>query len=578
MDGVVRKLVLLLFVGLWGSSAVAEAVLCGNATPGQKQLLWGDLHVHTAWSLDAYAFGAVSTPSDAYAFARGQPLRLANGEVVQIDRPLDFAAVTDHAETFDIMYLCTDPGYRNDAYCRAMRDGRRQREGRRVFTDFLLPMITPDTPQDAELCADQEVDCVAASAGQWRRIQAAANEADEPCRFSALIGYEWSATPGGRHWHRNVIFRSEKVPDEAFDYVRYPSVHQLWQALHDSCLMADGCDALAIPHNINWADGGGFDVAQESRDVRGLRARYERLAEVHQEKGSSECLPRTRESTDDDCSFELATGNSARTQISGQQEEDADEEWARMGSAYYRPLLGRGLQAFAEDGDSLNPLKLGAIGSTDTHLGTAGKVQEEGYWGSMSMLWRTDEERLAQDAYNAGGLVAVWAEENTRASVFDALQRREAYATSGPRISLRFGIAAENACQLPELAFSTPMGGTTRQPHVPRFAVFAGRDRANLAAVHIIKGELHEGEVRETVHRIAAYAEGRHSVCHEWQDEDFDPQAPAYWYARVVEEPTPRWTKHLCEGIGQCEAYPGGDRLVEQRAWSSPVWYEPAGI
>lgn len=564
-----------LLAAFWAChSVVADQPQCDNAAPAEKQLLWGDLHVHTAWSLDAYAFGSLATPADAYAFARGQPLRLANGEIVQIDRPLDFVAVTDHAESFDVMYLCTDPLYRDDPYCSEMRERQRNREGRWIFNARLLPMLVPVTPRGAGVCAQDDVDCGAASIGQWRRKQEIANQANDPCNFTALIGYEWTATPGGRHWHRNVIFRSGSVPDEAFDYIRYPRADMLWRALSEHCKPDGGCDALAIPHNINWADGGGFDVAEEDLETLTLRARYERLAEMHQEKGSSECLPEHPDTTDDDCDFELLPINPAHAHLGG-PEGTREEQWARMRSSYYRPLLGRGLLEFESREDALNPLKLGAIGSTDNHLGTPGRVAQEGYWGSMSMLWSTDEERLARDGFNPGGLVAVWAEENTRAAVFDALKRREAYATSGPRISLRFGITDGQGCNRPDVDFITPMGGTISSAEAPSFTVLAGRDQASLAEVHIIKGEVRAGKLRETVHRVGVFPEGRGSVCVTWQDDDFDPAAPAFWYTRVIELPTARWSGYVCERIGKCDEYPDADRKVAQRAWSSPIWHEP---
>ncbi|MEQ8483171.1 MAG: DUF3604 domain-containing protein [Pseudomonadales bacterium] len=567
---------LLVAVGLmWGVPSWGGEDVCSNVSSDEKQLYWGDLHVHTAWSLDAYAFGSIATPADAYAFAKGQPLRLANGEQVVIDRPLDFAAVTDHSETFDVMFLCTDPGYRDDGYCRAMRDLHSRREGRRIFTDYLLPMITPEVPAPAALCADDEVDCAAASRGQWRRMQEVANQANEPCEFSALIGYEWSASPGGRHWHRNVIFRSASVPDQAFDFIRYPNVARLWQALDDHCLPAEGCDALAIPHNINWADGGGFSVSSESPQTLALRARFERLAEVHQEKGSSECLPHDRASAEDDCAFERLTANFAQQHVGGGDNDSPEDAWARMRSTYYRTLLGEGLKSLAAEGSELNPLKLGAVGSTDSHFGTAGRVQEKGYWGSMSMLWQPDEARISQDGYNPGGLVAVWAIQNTREAIFDALKRREAFATSGPRISLRFGIAPEGACARPGVQFDVPMGGTLNAARAPHFVIMAGRDAAMLGEVQLVKGEVRNGDVVESVHTVDTYPDGAAAVCVEWRDDKFFSEAPAYWYARVIEMPTPRWTKHLCEAMGRCDEFPDADAMVRERAWSSPIWYEP---
>lgn len=473
------------------------------------------------------------------------------------------------------MYLCTDPLYRDNPYCNAIREGRRARDGRALFVGFLLPIVAHEPPEAPPLCAADDIDCAGARQGQWRRVQEVANDHDEPCAFTAFIGYEWSASPGGRHWHRNVIFRSSTVPDQAFDYVRFPRIHQLWEALDATCRPEDGCDVLAIPHNINWADGGSFDVAAESAARLSLRSRFERLAEVHQEKGNSECLPPLRGDVSTDCGFEQLTGNFAQDHVSGDRDGSEEESWQRMRSTYYRSLLSRGLIAFDASGRAANPLMLGAIGSTDNHLGTPGNVAEAGFRGGMSMLWQEDEAGLGRSDYNPGGLVAVWAEENTRSSVFDALQRREAYATSGPRISLRFGAAGADACEAGALTLDTPMGGTLPPGRTPRFAVLAGRDHADLSAVQLIKGEVRNGAVREQVIELAASSAGQSSFCVTWEDPDFEPSAPAYWYARVLEVPTPRWSKLLCERLDKCAEYPAADRLVQERAWSSPIWYEP---
>ncbi|MEQ8858954.1 MAG: DUF3604 domain-containing protein [Pseudomonadales bacterium] len=568
---------LLLIAALTALPALADDV-CGNAPTGEKALLWGDLHAHTAWSLDAYAFGAVATPADAFAFARGQELRLATGETTRIDRPLDFAAVTDHADAFDVMYLCTDPLYSDRAYCRAIRDARDARRGREIFTDYLLPIVVDG--EAAPVCDEPGSDCDAASRGQWRRVQEAANDADDPCRFTAFVGYEWSATPAGSHWHRNVVFRSDRVPDEAYDFVRYPKVEDLWSALDRTCRPEDGCDVLAIPHNINMADGGGFDIDRESSEVQALRARFERLAEMHQEKGNSECLPASPDARSEDCAFEQLPDH-LRDRAPADDSETPDERWQRSKSAFYRSLLTRGLIAYEGSERRSNPLMLGAIGSTDNHLGTPGRVQEDGYWGAMSMLWQDDATRLSSSGYNPGGLVAVWAEQNTRASVFDALKRREAYATSGPRISLRFdalddAVSAEGACASAQGAVATAMGGTLlRRQRTPRLRIVAGMDQTPLARIQIVKVDLREGTIDEQVHAVADFPAGTSGTCRVWEDPDFDPNAPAYWYARVVELPTPRWSKLLCERLGRCAEHPEADLMIEERAWSSPIWYEP---
>lgn len=559
--------VAILGLALLPSLATAETCAGNN---GEEQLLFGDLHVHTAYSLDAYAFGTLTSPRDAYAFARGQSLRLANGQIISIDRPLDFAAVTDHAETWEVTYNCTDPLYADIEYCAGMRAARDAGEGLRVFVDYLLPVVTPDPPQPAPFC--DELDCDSANTGQWRRVQEAANQANEPCEFTALIGYEWTATPGGLHWHRNVIFRSDQVPERAFDYIRYPSVDRLWRALAEHCRPDEGCDALAIPHNINWTDGGTFDVENDSPEVSALRARYERLAEMHQEKGSSECLPETRDADRSDCGFELLEVNSAKQRMQG-PDEDPVAAWKTMRKGYYRSLLGSGLVAYERSEEKLNPLQLGAIGSTDGHFGAAGFTDEATFPGGVYAVWSDPEAMLGRSMYNPGGLVAVWAAANTRADIFDALQQRSAYATSGTRIRLKFGTSGSAACEADEVAFHTRMGGTVSAAE-RTFTVQVAQDRTPLAAIDIVKGYLVDGRPVEKVERIAEFDGGRSTACVTWTDETAGG-SPAYWYARVLEQPSPRWSKHLCERLDLCDKYPDADRMIQERAWSSPVWYLP---
>lgn len=554
-----------------------RAITCENATPGVKQLYWGDLHVHTAYSLDAYAYGAIATPKEAYAYAKGQPLLMANGETTALDRPLDFAAVTDHGATFDVMYVCTDPMYADNAYCNAIRSGRDSKgeRARYIFNTYLLPLVSDSPPQPAEICGSEGLNCAAASASQWRRTQFAANDANEPCEFSALIGYEWTPSPGGRHWHRNVIYRSDQVPALVFDYIRYPEVGSLWRALAQHCKPASGCDVLTIPHNINWADGGTFEVEQASEEDLAARARFERLAEIHQEKGNSECLPVDRRDTSDDCAFERLTSNAAKDRLTGREDLSEEQAWARTRSSYYRTLLERGLRAYQASNGKRNPLMLGAIGSTDTHFGTPGKVSSEDFFGGISSLWLTDEARLARPGYNPGGLVAVWAQENTRAGIFDALQARSAYATSGPRIKLRFGAGTADACERPDPPLVPFMGGLLDAETAPVFVVQTARDEHKLASVHLIKGSLVDGRYHEQTVALADFPVGRDTICVAWRDPHYDPASPAFWYARVLEQPTPRWTKSLCERTGLCERFPEYDQLVQQRAWSSPIWRLP---
>jgi hypothetical protein len=566
MHRILAMAALLLF-GLSAPDANAET--CGKSAT-EQQLLFGDLHVHTAFSLDAYAFGTLATPRDAYAFARGQPLRLDNGEIVSLDRPLDFMAVTDHAETWEITWNCTDPAYADAPYCSGMRKEREAGNGRKIFTDYLLPVVTQEPPVHAPFC--DTLDCEGATRSQWRRVQEAANQANDPCEFTALIGYEWTASPQGRHWHRNVIFRSETVPERPFDYITYPSVAQLWTALAEYCQPEAGCDAVAIPHNINWTDGGTFDVENESAGVWALRSRYERLAEMFQEKGGSECLPDSADADRDDCGFELVKVNTAKLRMLGPS-EDPVAEWRAMRSGYYRSLLGRGLTAFEDSNRTLNPLQLGAIGSTDGHFAAAGFTEEASFPGGVTAIWSSPEATLENPIYNPGGLVAVWADENTRTGVFNALQSRSAYATSGTRIRLKFGTTAPNACSNGDVQFATSMGGTATRTE-RTFTVQAAMDRTPLAAIDIVKGYLLDGEAVEKVERIAEFETGQSTACVTWTDESQEAR-PAYWYARVIEQPSKRWSKHLCERLDLCAQYPQADQMIQDRAWSSPVWHLP---
>lgn len=185
---------------------------CEGTIEKSKQVYWGDLHVHTAYSLDAYSFGTVNSPEDAYRFARGGELTMADGVRVQLNRPLDFGAVTDHAEWFDFLYLCTEPGMGDHPDCKNVREHASPSEGMALFRQYVVPSITYEKPQVLGPCVDNAETCRMAYVSQWDRVQQQANAANDPCRFTSFIGYEWSATRNYRHTHRNVIFAGEKVP------------------------------------------------------------------------------------------------------------------------------------------------------------------------------------------------------------------------------------------------------------------------------------------------------------------------------------------------------------------------------
>ena len=564
-----------LIAALSSSGARAEAERCPYFEAGTKQVYWGDLHVHTAYSLDAWGFGTVETPADAYAFARGEPLRLPSGQQAKLDRPLDFMAVTDHAEWFSLLYQCSDPLWRDDPYCAILVERNAPETGSEVFGRYVVPTITGPEPQVPDLCIDDPAGCAAAQQQQWHRIQQQTNAANDPCHFTAFVGFEWSATPDFSHTHRNVIFENEHVTAEAIDYLRFPEPRLLWEELDRQCRPEAGCRAIAVPHNTNMGDGRSFDVETEAPDVLDSRARYERLIEVFQEKGNSECLPAFGQ-TDEDCSFEVRLTKRSRPAAAA---DYTREEWERMRGSYVRRLLLRGLYGYAESGERrVNPLQLGIIGSTDNHAATGGFVEEDQWPGSV--FGAGDFERtMSRVDWNPGGLVAVWAEENTRSSLFEALHRREVYATSGPRMRVRFaGVDDGSTCadDLPEGA--VPMGGTIDHvPGAPSFLVHALYDRTPLQKIEIIKGEFRDGELRERVVDVWTSSNGALDVCEVWTDPDFDAAAPAFWYARVLEAPTPRWSARHCREAGRCDDYPGAAEAVRERAWTSPIWYLPGG-
>ena len=564
-------------IGQLISTTVIAGEHCPDYDPARKEVFWGDLHVHSGYSLDAWGYGTANTPRDAYAFARGGVMSLPGGQQISLRRPLDFMAVTDHAEWFNLMYACSDPLWSDHSYCRTLIEKNAPETGTEVFQEYVLPTVTEASPSATPLCTTDPVQCSRAHQEQWRRIQRQANQANDPCAFTTFIAFEWSATPNFSHNHRNVIFAGDRVSADALDYLRYPTPQALWHELARQCRPENDCDVLAIPHNTNMGDGKSFDVEVESPDDLALRAKYERLVEIHQEKGSSECLPEFGK-TDEDCNFEIIlTLNSRPTPAA----DFSQREWERMRGSYVRRLLLRGLSAYATSSDEVgqeakNPLQLGIIGSTDNHAGSAGFVDEETWQGSVFGFGDFDRT-MTRRSWNPGGLVAVWAEENTRSSLFAALKRREVYGTSGPRIRVRMAASAKRLrCEEAIPEHSIAMGGTLRSSEEsPYFLVHAQYDRNPLTQIQIIKGQYRENKMLEEVAHVWQRQEGALDACVTWQDGDFDPDAPAFWYARVLEAPTPRWSAYHCRAAGRCDDYSMTNVSIQERAWTSPIWYLP---
>lgn len=550
--------------------AASFAGSCGATDDAEKQIFWGDFHVHTAYSLDAYSFGTLSSPAEAYQFAKGGELTMADGSRAQLNRPLDFVAVTDHSEWFDFLYLCTDPGMGDHPDCKNLREHASPSEGLGLFRQYVVPSITFDQPQVLGPCIDNSDNCYKAYVSQWERIQSQANAANDPCEFTSFIGYEWSATKNFRHTHRNVIFSGKNVPREAFDYIRYPTLDGLFDQLDQHCKMADGCDVITIPHNMNMGDGTTFDVEQASDRSLALRSRFERLAEIHQEKGNSECLSPLGATDESDCNFETRLTKLSRPAA---RADYNSAQWEHMRATYMRGLLMKGLAAYKRSGKGeTNPLQLGIIGSTDGHAATPGFVEEATWNGPVFGLGSLDRAMARRD-WNPGGLVAIRAEENTRESLFSAMKRREVYGTSGPRMGLNFeSDSTPLTCESGGKSAAVPMGGDFSEGE-PNFRLTAAGDQMPLQKIEIIKGTLDEGIYQEKV--LTLWEGSAAEKCIVWTDPDFSSLEPAFWYVRVIEAETLRWSAHLCRKENRCDEFPGADVKVQERAWSSPIWYLP---
>ncbi len=618
---------------------------CADQNP-LRNPYFGDLHVHTQISFDANRYGTRARPRDVYRFARGEALDLppfdAAGNAtrtLRLSRPLDFAAVTDHAEFFGQVDICTDPsspGY-DSTTCRTYRAGDPAQPDWGELTSLLLmPSMV------ARVCRSNPALCRERAATVWQEIQDAAEahqDRTSACGFTTFVGYEWSGNPGGVSLHRNILFRGRSVQRVPVSYLDAPTAEQLHARLEATCVDTDTpCDLISIPHNSNLGGGQMFvpahdDGAPFDRAASERRARLEPLIEIYQHKGSSECLPPGTDdplvSEDELCRFEMYHPN-----LCGAPGVDAAAcapvcaggGVSFLGgcvgpSDFARGALRNGLSELARTG--ANPWRFGFIGSTDTHIAAAGGVEEAPYPGHAGTVEDEPAERLALPpgaltygrTGSAGGLAVIWAEENSREALFDAMRRRETYATSGPRIVARFfagwGYAADLCDATDQLARAygggVPMGAELPERpagEAPVFFVSALRDAmgAPLQRIQIVKGWLEGGQTRERVYEVAGDPDngatvdeatctpqgaGFDALCETWTDVDFDPSVPAFWYARVLENPTCRWSRFACLEAGvDCGAIdetdplfaccdPDVDHRIQERAWTSPIWYVP---
>lgn len=600
----------------------------GQEEAAATNAYFGELHIHTALSTDAFANGTRKHPMTAYRFAQGDPVTLSSGENWQLSRPLDFVALTDHAESFGDLSLCLQPDspVYNEALCRGMRTSDPTAMGR-----VIGGWAVKDARRSPETCGEDGELCLAAERGTWSLVQDAANRSNIPGKFTALIGYEYSPVlikpDSMSKIHRNVIFRGDVVPDRAFS--AYDGTAEEMHAWIEEACEAP-CQALTIPHNTNassshifW-DGKNSDGSPWTKEVLERRARLEPLVEIYQGKGASECHIGIG-LADEECDFEKWVRNCGPGERVG----------CATATDMVRDTLVRGLRVEQEWG--VNPFKLGFIGSTDSHLGTPGATEEDNYKGQLGNPDGTPQQRLGDSffptgdefvapkdggwgfggptKFSPGGLAAVWAPENTREAIWDALARRETFATSGTRIRVRFFASFDFADDAHEALNATqvgyrngvPMGGelsTAPEGRAPRFLVRALRDPegAPLQKLQIIKGWVRDGKEQARVYDVACsdglqpdvttgmcadngarvdmkscaidLDKGDAELATTWTDPDFDPATPALYYVRVLENPVCRWSTHDALRIG-AELAPHVPATIKERAWTAPIWYSP---
>jgi hypothetical protein len=598
--------------------------------PWRRRAFFGELHLHTVMSLDAWTFGTKVTPDQAYKFARGETVMVpasqvaaeqgikASGDVpAKRAWPLDFTAVTDHSEYLGGMHQLDDP---HSAFSQTATGQQLRSMGRAAF----LVLAGEGRQRNPQLRND--LAAAAAASNGWSIEIKAANANYEPGKFTTFVAYEWTASPGmGIHMHRNVIFDADHAP-APFTAVDSNKPEDLWKYLES--VRRRGIDVLAIPHNSNLSDGHDFDWNMSNgRPIDQAyaleRALNEPLVEIAQTKGTSDTTPELSPE-DEFANFEimdrLYKGETSPTQH----------------GSYVREAYGRGLIIQSKVG--ANPFKMGVVGASDIHNGLS-TSDADAYAGRISGLdpnTMLPRGRAAERALGMGGppgfrpngqrendplqfasasITGVWADENTRASIFAALKRKETFATSGTRIRLRmfggwdFDPTMLRSADWVRQAYAqgAPMGSDLparpAAAKAPTFVLEAMKDPdgANLDRIQIIKVWLDGGAYKERVFDVAlsggrtddasghapavgntvnlktgAYTNtiGAPILTAVWRDPTFDPKTPAVYYARALEIPTARWTTWLAirNGLPPPARAPA---TIQQRAWSSPIWFTP---
>jgi hypothetical protein len=590
-----------------------------------NRVYFGDTHLHTSYSADAGMAGAIVGPEDAYRFARGEEVKSNSGQRVRLQQPLDFLVIADHAENLGLapMIAESSPGLLKNEWGRKVHDLVKTGtiEGQSQAFDMWLAAMQalkdPFKGQEEEMARPA-----------WQYITATAEKYNEPGRFTALIGFEWTSGPDGNNLHRNVIFRGNGTqasmvePYTTLAPLGSDNPENLWKWMA-ATEEKTGTEVLAIAHNGNLSNGRMFPTVEAfgkklDRKYVETRAKWERLYETTQTKGTGEAHP-FLSPNDEFANFEIwDKGN-----LDGSVPKTRD----MLEFEYARSALKNGLALEAKLGT--NPYKFGLIGSSDSHTALSA-MEEDNFFGKTAPQEPSPERltkvfvdnpktgvKIMDWEVGASGYAAVWATENTRAAIFDAMQRRETYATTGPRMAVRFfgGWEFEPADAQNRLPANigytrgVPMGGDLSNAPAgksPTFLVAALKDPigANLDRIQVVKGWLDaEGEVHEQVYDVVwgdadkrqpdangklppvgdtvdvenanwTNTIGDPELITVWKDPDFDAKQSAFYYARVLEIPTPRWTAYDAKRFGN-KPLPGTRMKLQERAYTSPIWYTP---
>jgi len=590
------------------------------------RVFWGDTHLHTGLSVDAGLFGARLGLDDAYRFARGEEVTASSGQPVKLGRPLDWLVIADHSDAMGFFndLAAGDPDILKFDQARPWYEGLQKGGEASVAAALDLIGTFAQGQIDPAMLAEYSPGG-STYESIWERVVDAAERFNEPGRFTALIGFEWTSLVAGNNLHRNVIFRegaakagqvvpyTTQAPVGSTDPLDLYAYLEIYEA-------KTGGSALALAHNGNLSNGIMFPVDKQytgrklDRKYVESRARWEPMYEITQIKGDGEAHPFL---SPDDAFADYETWDAGNLDLS---EAKTD---SMLQYEYAREALKNGLSLEKRLGT--NPYKFGLVGSTDSHTGLAA-VEEENFFGKATNAEPSPKRMMhpfirsengAFEGYElvASGYTAVWAEENTRANIWDAMERKEVYGTTGPRILVRFFGGWDftaNDLNSRAPAFhgyekGVPMGGdlfAQADDRAPTFMVYALRDAfgANLDRIQIVKGWLDSrGQTHEKVYDVAwsagreldsngllppvgdtvdiaaanwANTIGASELGTVWSDPDFDPRQSAFYYARVLEIPTPRWVVYDAFRFG-VDIPDGAQTSHQERAYTSPIWYDP---